>query len=217
MVSLANVKAYLRISDTDATRDALISMLIPVVYADIIDECNNYFLVPDAEIASEDIYFDASPAYKILLDAGGFTAMAWPTGGSLVVSGSKLNDGLYTISSQANTYIATTEAIVDEVQPTTHYEVTVALALFPKQIELIASRMIGYQLANSASAGITSMSLGNYSETRKIAQGGYPDEILNALRPWRNMRVGRGTVRWHINENRVLMAPEDGVGAGYGD
>lgn len=206
MVSLASVKAFLRISDTDATRDALISSLIPIVYQDVIDECNNYFLVPDADFSSSDIYFDASPAYKIMLDAGGFSALAWPTSGSVVVTGSKLNDGLYTISSQADTYIATTEPIIDEVQPTTHYAVTVALARFPKQIELIASRMIGYQLANSASAGVQSMSLGNYSETRKTSQGGYPDEILNALRPWKNMTTGRGTVRWHINENRFAVA-----------
>lgn len=206
MVSLANVKAFLRISDTDATRDALISSLIPIVYQDVIDECNNYFLVPDADFSSEDIYFDASPAYKIILDAGAFADLAWPTSGSLIITGSKLNDGLYTISSQADTYIATTEPIIDEVQPTTHYSVTLSLARFPKQIELIASRMIGYQLANVASAGVTSMSLGNYSETRKVTASGYPDEIMASLRPWKNMTTGRGTVRWHINENRTLMS-----------
>jgi hypothetical protein len=217
MVSLANVKAYLRITDTDATRDALISLLIPVVYQDIIAECNNLFKVPGAEISSDDIYFDASPAYKILLDAGGFAAMAWPTTGSIVVTGSKLNDGLYTISVQADTYITTTEPILDEIQPTTHYPVSVSLVAFPKPIELIASRMIGYQLANSASAGVVSMSLGNYSETRKATTGGYPDEILNSLRPWKNMTTGRGTIRWHINENRTFITPSGITGLVYGD
>lgn len=209
MVSLANVKAFLRISDTDATRDALISLLIPIVYADIVEECNNKFIADDYDFSSDDIYFDVTgTTYKILIDAGGFTAMAYPTGGNIIVSGSRLNDGIFTISAQADTYLTTTEAIVDELQSTDGYTVRVDLCNFPKPLELIASRMIGYQLSMSNSAGITSMSLGNYSETRSVAgvsRGGYPDELLNSLRPWKNVRVGRGTIQWHMNENRTYF------------
>jgi hypothetical protein len=203
MVSLSNVKAYLRISDADATRDALISLLIPIVYADIIAECNNFFRVPDCEKISDGIYFDVTGSvYKIMIPSG-FAAMGWPTGGTLIVSSSRLNDGLYTIAAQADTYITTTEPIVDEVQTTAGYDVRIDLVSFPKPLELIASRMIGYQLANSNSSGIESMSLGNYSETRKISSGGYPDELLKSLKNWKNMRTGRGTIQWHINENRT--------------
>jgi len=206
MVSLANVKAFLRITDTDATRDALISLLIPIVYADIIAECNNYFRVKDYDIISDEIYFDVTETtYTIRLDAGGFTAMAYPIGGSIMVSGSRLNDGLYTVSAVADTYLTVTEPVVDELQSTDGYNVRVDLASFPKPIELIASRMIGYQLANSSSSGITSMSLGNYSETRKISAGGYPDELLASLKPWKMHRLGRGTIQWHINENRTYF------------
>lgn len=217
MVSLANVKAYLRITDTDATRDALISLLIPIVYSDIVEECNNKFIADDYDISSNAIYFDASPAYKILLDAGGFTAIGYPTGGNIIVSGSRLNDGIFTISAQADTYLTTTEVIVDELQTTETYPVRIDLCNFPKPLELIASRMIGYQLAMSNSAGITSMSLGNYSETRAVAgvsRGGYPDELLNSLRPWKMHRVGRGTIQWHMNENRTNWptAPESAEG-----
>jgi hypothetical protein len=121
----------------------------------------------------------------------------------LIVSSSRLNDGLYTIAAQADTYITTTEPIVDELQTTAGYDVRIDLVSFPKPLELIASRMIGYQLANSNSSGIESMSLGNYSETRKISSGGYPDELLRSLKNWKNMRTGRGTIQWHINENRT--------------
>jgi len=204
MVSLANVKAFLRITDTDATRDTLISLLIPIVYADIIEECNNFFRVPDYEIISDDIYFDVTGStYKIFLDAGGFTALGWPTGGTLIVSSSRQNNGLFTIAAQADTYITTTEPIIDELQTTDGYDVRIDLVSFPKPLELIASRMIGYHLANSDSAGVESMKLGNYSETRKISAGGYPDEILRSLKNWKNMRTGRGTIQWHINENRT--------------
>lgn len=206
MVSLANVKAYLRIADTDATRDALISLLIPIVYADIVEECNNKFIAPDYDFTSDAIYFDVTGStYKILIDAGGFTAMGYPTGGNIIVTGSRLNDGIFTISAQADTYLTTTEPIVDELQTTEGYSVRIDLCNFPKPFEFIASRMIGYQLSNSNSAGITSMSLGNYSETRSAtanSRGGYPDELLNSLRPWKMHRTGRGTIQWHINENR---------------
>lgn len=203
MVTLNAVKAYLRITDTDATRDALISLLIPIVYADIIEECNNKFIAPDYDISSNAIYFDVTGSvYKILLAAGGFTAMAYPTGGNIIVSGSRLNDGIFTISAQADTYLTTTEAIVDELQSTDGYTVRVDLCNFPKPLELIASRMIGYQLSNSNSAGLTSMSLGNYSESRAASTGGYPSELLASLKPWKMHRVGRGTVQWHMNENR---------------
>jgi hypothetical protein len=212
MVSLANVKSFLRISDTDATRDALISLLIPIVYADIVDECNNKFIAADYDFSSDDIYFDVTgTTYKILIDAGGFTAMAYPTGGNIIVSGSRLNDGIFTISAQADTYLTTTEAIVDELQSTEGYTVRVDLCNFPKPLELIASRMIGYQLSNSNSAGLASMSLGNYSETRAVGgvtRGGYPDEILNSLRPWKIHHVGRGTIQWHMNENRTYFPNE---------
>jgi len=207
MVSLANVKAFLRISDTDATRDALISLLIPIVYADIVEECNNKFIAPDYDFTSDAIYFDVTGVtYKILIAAGGFTAMGYPTGGNIIVSGSRLNDGIFTIAAQADTYLTTTEPIVDELQTTPGYSVRVDLCNFPKPLELIASRMIGYQLSNSNSAGLASMSLGNYSESRAaggVTRGGYPDELLNSLRHWKNHRVGRGTIQWHMNENRV--------------
>ena len=207
MVTLANVKAFLRITDTDATRDALISLLIPIVYADIVEECNNLFRAPGYDIISDDMYFDVTGStYKIIIDAGGFTDMGYPTGGNIIVSGSRLNDGIFTIAGQADTYLQTTEPIVDELQTTNTYAVRVDLCNFPKPLELIASRMIGYQLTMSNSAGITSTSIGNYSETRSVAgvsRGGYPDELLNSLRPWKNMRIGRGTVQLHINENRL--------------
>ena len=217
MVSLANVKAFLRISDTDATRDALISLLIPIVYAEMVEECNNKFTAPDYDFTSNAIYFDAAPAYKMIIDAGGFTAMGYPNSGNVIVSGSRLNDGIFTIAGQADTYLQTTDAIVDELQTTDGYDVRIDLCNFPKPLELIASRMIGYQLSNANSAGITSMSLGNYSETRggsSISRGGYPDELLNSLKPWKMHRVGRGTVQWHINENRTYwpVQPESSEG-----
>ncbi|MBE3143214.1 MAG: hypothetical protein IMZ61_04720 [Planctomycetes bacterium] len=203
MVSLATVKVYLRITSTDATRDTLISTLIPVVYADIISECNNKFIATDYDISSSDIYFDVTGVtYKILLDAGGFTAMAYPTGGNIIVSGSRLNNSIYTISAQADTYLTTTEAIVDELQTTDGYSVRIDLCNFPKQLEAIASYMIKECLDLPGTVGLTSQRHGNYAETRAARTGSYSPEVLAKLRPWKNHVTGRGTIQWHMNENR---------------
>jgi len=208
MVTLNAVKDLLRITDADTTRDAFISRMIPIVYAEIVEECNNKFIAPDYDFTSDDIYFDVTgTTYKILIAAGGFTAMGYPAGGNIIVSGSRLNDGIFTIAAQADTYLTTTEAIVDELQTTDKYSVRVDLCNFPKPLELIASRMIGYQLSNSNSAGLTSMSLGNYSESRSAGttNSGYPDEIIKSLSKWKMHRVGRGTIQWHMNENRTYF------------
>lgn len=140
--------------------------------------------------------------------------MGYPTGGNIIVSGSRLNNGIFTIAAQADTYLTTTEPIVDELQTTDGYSVRIDLCNFPKPLELIASRMIGYQLSNSNSAGITSMSLGNYSETRSStvnSRGGYPDELLNSLRPWKNVRTGRGNILLQINDRRTNLETYTGT------
>lgn len=206
MVSLANVKAYLRIADTDATRDALISLLIPIVYADIIEECNNKFIATDYDFTSDAIYFDVTGStYKILIDAGGFTAMAYPTGGNIIVSGSRLNDGIFTIAAQADTYLTTTEPIVDELQTTDGYSVRIDLCNFPKPLELIASMMIGEQLNNPSGAMVTSERIGSYSVGFGASGFAYSDRVMARMRNYKNMRVGRGTAQLHINENRTNL------------
>jgi Phage gp6-like head-tail connector protein len=213
MVTLAEVKAFLRISDTDATRDALISMLIPIVYQDMVDECNYAFKVDDYDLTDDAIYFDVTgTTYTINLAAGGFTAMKWPTGGTLVVSGSRLNDGIYTIASQSDTAITLTEPVVDETQPTDAYSVTLSLVNYPKQFELIASMMIGEQLDNPSGAEIISQKIGNYSETRAQKQSstasGYSNRVMGMLAKFKRVRVGKGSIVEHANENRTYFPIE---------
>lgn len=210
MVTLAEVKAFLRITDTDATRDALISALIPIVYQEMVDECNYSFKVKDYEITDDDIYFDVTGStYTINLAAGGFAALNLPTGGTIQVSGSRLNDGLFTIASQSDTAITTTEPIIDEVQPTDHYNVTVYLVNFPKQFELIAAMMIGEQLDNPSGGDLISQSIGNYSETRAQKQAstsfGYSNRVAGMLSKFKRVRVGYGSIVEHANENRTYF------------
>lgn len=208
MVNLATVKTILNISST--SRDNFIQAMIPITYAEIMEYCNNSFSSPDFVIESDEIYFDHTTTEQIKLDAGGFAAIGFPSSANLIVSGSRLNDGIYTLSSQTDYILTVSEQVNDETQTTAGYDIKISLAQFPRQFDLIASRMIGYQMNNAASAGITSQSIGNYSESRAAGSvvNGYPNEILAMLTPWKNIRTGKGTLQWHVNENRRYFAQD---------
>lgn len=215
MVSLATVKTLLK--KTNTSDDAFILAMIPIVYSTMIDYCNNLFSSSDFVIESDEIYFDNGATNTINLAAGGFAAVGFPTGKNLIISGSRLNDGIVTLSSQTDAALTVSETMADETQTTAGYSVKVALANFPQALEFIAARMIGYQLTNAGSAGITSQSIGSYSESRASGSvgSGYPNEILAMLGPYKNMRTGRGTIQWHVNENRRYFPQEPSL-LGYG-
>ena len=227
MLTLATAKTYLRITDTDATRDAFITALIPIIYQDIIGETNNPMIDNNSAINSPDIYFVAPDLIK--LDAGGFVNTSHLSAGDYIsVIGTRRNDGILSISTITDTKIECVEqVIVAETMVPLHpgmYStllelkvITVAMNIIPSPIDFIAARMIGYQLSNVTSAGIVGESIGNYSYTRARSDkdANYPADLLKALSPWKYHTVGRGGVHWHINENRTWVG---GIGvSSYGD
>jgi hypothetical protein len=94
MLGLERAKSFLKITDT--TSDALISMLIPIAYQDIINETNNPFTETSSVVESKDFYFTAPDL--ITIAAGGFTAAKVLAGDLISVSGSRRNDGIYTVA-----------------------------------------------------------------------------------------------------------------------
>jgi hypothetical protein len=208
VLSVATAKTLLRLTSTDTVRDALIALLIPIAYEDVVGECNNYFRAPGFTMEDDALYFDQSgTVYTLNLVKGGFVAMGWPVGGNLVVSGSRLNDGFYTIQSVTDQSVRVVEAMVDETQPSPGIPIKVGLAVFPKPVDMIVARMVGYLLNNMLGAGLVGETIGDYSYTRARADkdAGYPGDLLKALSPWKFHTVGRGTVHWHVNENRTWM------------
>lgn len=208
MLSVATTKTLLRLTSTDTVRDALMALLIPIVYEDIVGETNNFFRARGFTLESDLAYFDqAGTVYTVNLVAGGFSAMGWPVGGNLVVSGARLNDGFYTIQSIADQSVRVVEAMVDEPQASPGIPIKLGLAVFPKPIDLIAARMVGYLLNNMMSSGIVSEHIGDYSYQRARADkdAGYPGDLLKALSLWKFHTLGKGTVHWHVNENRTWM------------
>lgn len=139
--------------------------------------------------------------YTIDLAAGGFTASGIVAGDLVELTGSKRNDGRFTVSSVADTALTVAEAVTSE---TTSFAGHVKLVQYPSGLKLIASRMISYQMEHMADAGMQSESIGKYSYSRQASSNaaGYPDEILKALNKWRNVSIPRGVRREQYNDQR---------------
>jgi hypothetical protein len=207
VITLAAYKTLNGITSTDATRDARISALIPEVEAYIVEYCNNAFTNPDIEVSGTmTTTAAAGPVYTLGLAAGGFTASGMVSGDDIAFTGSKRNDGRFTISSVADTALTVAEAVTTE---SASFDGVVKLVQYPNGLKLVASRMISYQLDHMADAGMQSENIGKYSYSRQASTNadGYPDEILKALNKWRYARVGVGIKREHYNDNRGSYIP----------
>jgi hypothetical protein len=202
VITLAEYKTLNGITSTDATRDARITALIPEVEAYIVEYCNNAFTNPDVEVSGTmTTTAAAGPVYTLDLAAGGFTASGMVSGDDIAFTGSKRNDGRFTVSSVADTALTVVEAVTTEG---TSFDGVVKLVQYPNGLKLIASRMISYQLDHMADAGMQSENIGKYSYSKQASTNadGYPDEILKALNKWRNVRVLKGLRREHYNDRR---------------
>ena len=83
-----------------------------------------------------------------------------------------------------------------------------SLVVWPAGIKLIASRMIGYSMAEMAggggSIGLQSESQGGYSYTRSSGQadGEYPATILKSLDKWKYARTLFSTIQSQSRDRR---------------
>lgn len=202
VITLAEYKTFNGITSTDATRDARISALIPEIEAYIVEYCNNAFTNPDVEVSGlMTTTAAAGPVYTLDLAAGGFTASGIVSGDIVAFSGSRRNDGRFTVSSVADTALTVAEAVTSETATFPGY---VKLVQYPNGLKFIASRMIAYQMEHMADAGMQSESIGKYSYSRQASTNaaGYPDEILKALDKWRNVSIPKGIRRDQYNDRR---------------
>lgn len=201
IITLAEYKTLMGITDVDATRDARISALIPQVEADIVEECNNEFTNPDITFTGAFVpTVSSGPVYTLVCALGGIAAVSFANGDSFVLDGTVRNDGRYTGTTFADTVITVSEPVVAEAS----VEASVTLIQYPAGIKLYAARMIAYQMDNMANAGLTSETIKSYSYSRAASGGdtGYPAEILKGLSKWKNVKVGRSRRREHLYDER---------------
>lgn len=203
IITLAEYKTLMGITDTDATRDARVSALIPQIEADIIEECNNEFTNPDITFSGAFVpTVSAGPVYTLVCALGGISAVSFANGDSFTLAGTVRNDGRYTGTTFADTVITVSEAVVAEAS----VDATVTLIQYPAGVKLYAARMIAYQMDNMANAGLTGETIKSYSYSRASGMGdsGYPAEILKGLAKWKNIKVGRSKRREHLYDKRGM-------------
>jgi len=209
IITLAGYKTLMGITDTDATRDARISAMIPQIEADIVEYCNNDFTNPDITFTGDFVpTVSAGPVYTLVCSDGGISAVSFASGDQFVLSGTVRNDGRLTSTTFADTVVTVSDVLVAEAE----VSATITLIQYPAGIQIYAARMIAYQLSHMADAGLVSESISKYSYSRAsggASDAGYPQEILRGLDRWRYVKVGRGRRIEHYTDRRGTFIPAE--------
>jgi hypothetical protein len=173
-------------TDISASAGTIIDTgLIGIVQDRVNDICNNFFLT--------EMYVDCGIAFNAT--AGTMTIGAdWSTygfqaGDEIYIYNSLRNDGYKIVGSVTGAILtlASGYSVVAEVLPRV---IRVAVVKWPVSINYIASQMVKYDYDDrpSKSIGVTSRTLGPYSESFKVdsvsTPYGYPQELVDALSPY---------------------------------
>lgn len=198
LLSLARAKILLGITGTDATRDALISAMLPIIQNDVMVETSQSFqsgLYNSITTAT----FDNSAGTLVDADSN-FLEEDFPESNiDIQVYGSLYNDGYYGVAT------ATASTLTLETGWTFYDEsvtnITVDLLRYPISLEKTAAKMLGYHLRgnNGTFSKLNlniekSESLGDHSITyQDIANAAgsfstYPNSIQAELNAYRRVR-----------------------------
>jgi hypothetical protein len=199
ILTLAEAKAFLKITDTDADRDAQITAFIPAVEDDIAAICNTRFRNTSVSFSGDITITGVSTTYTLTCSDGGISDVAFAVGDYIDLEDSDRNDGYYTIATLADTAVTMTEALITEDEKVLVFY----LIQWPEAVRMIAARMIAYQLDMIGSAGISSEHILDYSYTRGEGTDlGYPVPIIKALQRFGHMHCGFGVKRSQYIDKR---------------
>lgn len=190
IVTLSEIKSLMQIEGT--SKDALITMLIPMIQSFVNDFTNNYFTDPDICITGDSLTFVTGDPATITDEREGFEAAGFMPEMLVYVDGTFFNDGYYKISTvePGTLTLATGETLVNE-SPSKYRPVDVVRAKIPEAIKLAMAKIIGYEI--SEKKDVQAESVGTYSVTFKNnsnAGKAYPENIINALKPYRKIKFG---------------------------
>lgn len=178
----SEIKTLLQISDS--TKDTLIDALIPIVQDEIVEYCGNHFEKTIVMVngqnydAGETVSFDSTA--KTINDSE--NDMPFISGHDVYVSGSRYNDGHYSIVTASTGTLIVSESLIDEAEGA---NVTIKLVIWPKALKMIVADMIQYKI-NGKDAGVTSETVSGamgLSFSQEI--GSYPQSLLNGLNKFR--------------------------------
>jgi hypothetical protein len=178
IVTVANCKTLLGI--TSSTYDSLLALEIPMIQEAIIQFLKRYFK-SDLDYSSKTISFSGTT----ISDSASQFNVEGLLIGDYMIQGSKYNDGFVTVSVVASGALTTSETLVTETAGET---ILLTRVVFPKELQLIASKMVGYNIFNKY--GAISESISRYSVTYGQAQNnilGYPDSLTGGLLKYRRV------------------------------
>ncbi len=190
LTATSSVKMLLNITST--TKDDMITAMIPKVIDDINYYTNNWFLQSTRYIYTNDINFSTGSSIAaglMTLETTGWTFTEdFRAGDTIYISGTKFNDGYYTCATVGSSSIVTNEIMITEASTSGKLPL-INRVDFPRDLELIASQMVGYKV-NQEYQGKASESIGDYSISYiTLGTANYPPNILNSLNKYKLIRM----------------------------
>ena len=185
LVATSYVKLYTGIITTDY--DYLIENLVPTVLEDIVEYCNNNFVNSTQYWRTDKISFSSNSTITIS-DTSMPLDYYWKSGDKILVLGSIFNDGYYSISTVASSSLSINESISSESSSTGKI-FSLHKVDYPKDLPVIASRMIKHTITTLDDSNIASESLGDYSVSYvEVGANSYPQSIIKGLDKYRKIR-----------------------------
>lgn len=190
LVATSNVKLYTGITTT--SNDNLIEQLVPIVLDDIVNYTHNYFLQSTRYHYDDRISFSSTGA--ILCTNTEVDLTDWLQIGSIFhIAYSVFNDGFFSCSTATaginSSYINVNETVNVETTSTGKW-IMMQRVQYPKDLPLIASRMIKHLLITQGAENIKSESLGDHSLTYvDVGSNSYPVTIANSLSKYTKVRL----------------------------
>jgi hypothetical protein len=181
IATLTEVKTILGITTTD--KDVHFTGLMPVVQDDIIQYLNNYFLI-DVYYDSRTISFSAS---SILDSANGFISNGL-INGNVYVSGTRYNNGLYTVSNVTAGTLTVGETLITE---SAGDKVRITVVQFPQSLKKAFADMLSWSVNQTQDIyGIKTETLPDgYKIEYDTTLVGYPKSVVSQLNRWRKVRL----------------------------
>jgi len=176
------IKTLLQISVT--TYDTLIDALISICQDEIIEYCNSHFAQNILDTDNEQ--FEGGNTYtfassgKTITDSD--SLFPFSTGQDIYISGSRYNDGHYTLTNATTSVLTTSETLIDEAEGA---NVVIKLVTWPKALKMTLADLIGYKISDKC-IGTTSENISGAISTGYAPElGSYPETLMKGLNKYR--------------------------------
>lgn len=175
----------------DTKKDELIEDSLHSVSGLVTRYCNKVFTgFPINEYESVGIIYGVS----MITDLSAYFTTQFYVGDSILILGSKRNDGFYRVTDVTDTVLTIEGEFILQI-PDDNHQMIVAIP-WPKGLEIIGARMVEYDVyRRNDSPGLASEGTGSYSsskETVDIMGTGYPSSVVAGIGSFKCPRIADG-------------------------